>query len=77
MLCCLVSIRCSGLDLLLQLVWEFLIFLVYFCTFYQSKCTFLFLLFYGFSPGGFVGDGHPVGSGQPIAGEIQDSGWNR
>lgn len=28
-------------------------------------------------PGGFVGDGHPVFSGQPTAGEVQDTGWNR
>lgn len=27
--------------------------------------------------GGFAGDGHPVGSGQQTAGEVQDAGWNR
>lgn len=26
--------------------------------------------------GGFTGDGYPVGSGEPAAGEIQDTGWN-
>lgn len=57
----------------------FLIYLFFlFTLFKRKKCAFyIFILLFLPLSGGFVGDGHPVGPGQPAAGKVQDTGWNR